>query len=188
MVANKTQICNMQGTAQALLLQFHHPRSFLPSLLHFNLTQSCPLAAANTKRIVPQVGRLRSSTRSGRRRSRPTNTRFDNNKFGGSALFTSFCSLQGAAAAAMEQQQVLADTDDVSHLSHVSAHFLVLFSSQYFLLLLLPLGLEFAICLDCFLDSAVLSLGYMKGWLLCWGHSFCVCFELVGANFSGWVG
>jgi hypothetical protein len=114
----------MQGTAQALLLQFHHPRSFLPSLLHFNLTQSCPLAA-NTKRIVPQVGRLRSS-RSGRR-SRPTNTRFDNNKFGGSALFTSFCSLQGAAA--MEQQQVLADTDDVSQLSHVSAHFMVLFSS-----------------------------------------------------------
>ncbi len=174
----------MQGTAQALLLQFHQPISFLPSLLHFNLTQSCPLAAANTKRIVPQVGRLRSS-RSGRRSS-PTNTRFDNNTFGGSALFTSFCSLQGAAA--MEQQQVLADTDDVSHLSHVSAHFMVLLFSQYFLLLLLPLGLEFVICLDCFLDSAVLSLGYMKGWFLCGGHSLCVCFELVGAILLGWVG
>jgi hypothetical protein len=180
MVARTTQICNMQ----ALLLQFHHPTSFLPSLLHFNLTQSCPLAA-NTKRIVPQVGRLRSS-RSGKR-SRPTYTRVDNNTFGDSALFTSFCSLQGAAA--MEQQQVLADTDDVSHLSHVSAQFLVLFSSQYFLLLLLrPLGLEFVICLDCFLDSAVLSLGYMKGWFLCVGHSLCVCFELVCAIFLGWVG
>lgn len=168
-VAITTQICNMQGTAQALLLQFHHPRSFLPSLLHFNLNQSCPLAA-NTKRIVPQVGRLRSS-RSGRR-SRPTNTRFDNNKFGGSALFTSFCSLQGAAA--MEKQQVLADTDDVSHLSHVSAHFWVLFSSQCFLLLLLPPGLEFVIFLDCFFDSAVLSLGYMKSWFLC-GEALFVC-------------
>jgi hypothetical protein len=39
--------------------------------------------------------------------------------------------------------------------------------------------------LDCFLDSAVLSLGYMKGWFLCGGGTVCVCVLSLWVQFFG---